>query len=226
MHKVHSKFLRLFSFHREARFASSSPDYDIFSQHCRHGFAYFNVNAGICANSQIYRHTHTHTHVQWRLQYFCWEKLIALKPFPLRFPLWIKSVLSPPFLLSHTSSGICYQMRSQAHHFKLERGKKWADLLETSETEWLWRGHRGRECLFESVLKVKWKRWPTFDKVTSCCSANNGHIYMHAAVWVLSWYAVFIEHIEEVSTSFSTRWWNYPAFSFSVSFGCYYFCSD
>lgn len=69
MHKVHSKFLRLFSFHREARFASSSPDYDIFSQHSRHGFAYFNVNMSICANSQIWicactLHSHTQAHTQ------------------------------------------------------------------------------------------------------------------------------------------------------------------
>lgn len=53
MHKVHSKFLMLFSFHPEARFASSSPDYDIFSQHSRHGFAYFNVNVSIWANTHL-----------------------------------------------------------------------------------------------------------------------------------------------------------------------------
>lgn len=68
MHKVHSKFLMLFSFHQEARFASPSPDYDIFSQHSRDGFANFNVSASICANSRIttceFKHVrmHTHTH--------------------------------------------------------------------------------------------------------------------------------------------------------------------
>lgn len=53
MHKVQSKFLMLFSFHLEARFASSFPDYDIFSQHSRHGFAYFNVNVSISANTHL-----------------------------------------------------------------------------------------------------------------------------------------------------------------------------
>ncbi len=70
MHKEHSKFLMLFSFHQEARFASSSPDYDIFSQHSGQGFAYFNVNASICPNQYqlvtittcTHTHTHTHTH--------------------------------------------------------------------------------------------------------------------------------------------------------------------
>lgn len=66
MHKVHSKILMLFSFHWEARFASSSPDYDIFSQHSRLGIAHFNVNVSVCTNSLLLacenRHIHTHTH--------------------------------------------------------------------------------------------------------------------------------------------------------------------
>lgn len=73
MHNVHSKFLMLFSFHREARFASSSPDYDIFSQHSGHGFAYFNVNASYlrkpiptCEYERMHTRAHTRTHVLWR----------------------------------------------------------------------------------------------------------------------------------------------------------------
>lgn len=50
-----------FSFHWEARFASTSPDYDIFSQHSSYGFAYFNVNLRICENSQTHMQAHTHT---------------------------------------------------------------------------------------------------------------------------------------------------------------------
>lgn len=198
MHKEHSKFLMLFSFHREARFASSSPDYDIFSQHSRQGFAYFNVNASVCANQyqlvtiSACAYTHTHTFSGG----YCWEKLIGLKPFPLCF--LSESILFPLYLfLSRTSSGIYYQMRSQACHFKLERTKKWADLLETQETERLWRGHHRNEWLFETVLTSKTKTLVTCSygltthiyiilQVTSCCSAKNGYIYRHTRIPVLS----------------------------------------
>lgn len=108
----------LFSFHREARFASSSPDYDIFSQHFGHGFAYFNVNARICANQYQLERLSACTHT--RSVKVTSAERSQLDRSHSHFGSLSESILFLLYLfLSKPSSGICYQIKSQAHHFKL-----------------------------------------------------------------------------------------------------------
>lgn len=136
MHKVHNKFLMQFSFHREARFASTSPDYDIFSQRCRHGFAYFNVNLCICANSQIplvsvgtYSHTRTGTHTPDYRRLLLLREANRTEVIPTLIPHWISLVASLLFPVTDYLRDLLSDKIS-VHRFKLEERKKWADVRD------------------------------------------------------------------------------------------------
>lgn len=148
----------LFSFHQEARFASLSPDYDIFSQHSRHGFAYFNVNVSICANTHLWVWARAHS--QFCGSYFCWEKPVGAEAIRALVPLWISCVPLAPFR-SKTSSGICYQVKSLGRCFKLERKDiKWPGGDSGDRT---WRGQRrAGEKSFKIALPKKKVLSPVF----------------------------------------------------------------